>query len=501
MRTLIADLDVSLHIYVGHSFIKFYYKMLFFMTENIGKLYMDDATVCIQDKIYRGPEEIQGAFIKLGFQDMQVDIKKASFVPSHNNSILIVVSGRFTSDKGGPSRLISQSFVLAEAPRGDDETSQASFVVLSDVLHCLEGPDFGEVAAPVAEAPKKAEAEVEPKAAAPKKSESSKESKEVSQDKAETPKKAEAPKKVEAEPKVEAPAKADNEPKAANGTAVAPAAEPKVSVAEPKKEKPAAKAEPVKEEPAAPAPPAPAAPAKSSETSAPATPAPSTGFSYAQMLAKPKAPVAAPAASAAAPAAAPAAAATPAAPAAAPAAGAKGKAPKAAAQANGTAAQQQQQQQGKSRREGGAQRKANSADLSKSLYVKDMPRDYNEAKIRECFSQFGEVVSVELPPGKHFAFVNFESIEGMKKAMAAEEITMEDSKVYVEARSATGGNRGGNNNNAGTSGRNGGRRGNNNNNGSGSNNNNNNKNSRGGASGRGNRGGARQQQQQQQQSK
>merc|ERR1719171_711471 len=55
-----------------------------------------------------------------------------------------------------------------------------------------------------------------------------------------------------------------------------------------------------------------------------------------------------------------------------------------------------------------------------NLYVKNMPRSWDEAKIKEMFAEFGTVTSTLVqkdPKGRSFAFVNFEDCESAKKAI------------------------------------------------------------------------------------
>merc|ERR1711924_210263 len=55
-----------------------------------------------------------------------------------------------------------------------------------------------------------------------------------------------------------------------------------------------------------------------------------------------------------------------------------------------------------------------------NLYVKNMPRSWDEAKLKEMFKEFGSVTSTLLqkdPKGRSFAFVNFEKYEEAKAAI------------------------------------------------------------------------------------
>merc|ERR1712185_473940 len=55
-----------------------------------------------------------------------------------------------------------------------------------------------------------------------------------------------------------------------------------------------------------------------------------------------------------------------------------------------------------------------------NLYVKNMPRSWDDAKIKEVFSEYGTVTSTLVQKdakGRTFAFVNFEDSESAKKAI------------------------------------------------------------------------------------
>ena len=55
-----------------------------------------------------------------------------------------------------------------------------------------------------------------------------------------------------------------------------------------------------------------------------------------------------------------------------------------------------------------------------NLYVKNMPKSWDEAKLKEMFAEFGTVTSTLMqkdPKGRSFAFVNFEDAEMAKKAI------------------------------------------------------------------------------------
>merc|ERR1719353_928116 len=57
-----------------------------------------------------------------------------------------------------------------------------------------------------------------------------------------------------------------------------------------------------------------------------------------------------------------------------------------------------------------------------NLYVKNMPRSWDEATIKEKFGEFGTVTSTLVqkdPKGRSFAFVNFADAEMAKKAIEA----------------------------------------------------------------------------------
>merc|ERR1712139_403525 len=57
-----------------------------------------------------------------------------------------------------------------------------------------------------------------------------------------------------------------------------------------------------------------------------------------------------------------------------------------------------------------------------NLYVKNMPRSWDDAKIKEVFAEYGTVTSTMVqkdPKGRTFAFVNYEDCEMAKKAVEA----------------------------------------------------------------------------------
>mmetsp|Transcript_27180 Transcript_27180/g.63240 ORF Transcript_27180/g.63240 Transcript_27180/m.63240 type:complete len:606 (-) Transcript_27180:55-1872(-) len=64
------------------------------------------------------------------------------------------------------------------------------------------------------------------------------------------------------------------------------------------------------------------------------------------------------------------------------------------------------------------------ADLENytNLYVKNIPKDHDEAKVRELFGEYGEITSMALRSnnqGLPFAFVNFAEVESAKKCVEA----------------------------------------------------------------------------------
>merc|ERR1719460_2605150 len=57
-----------------------------------------------------------------------------------------------------------------------------------------------------------------------------------------------------------------------------------------------------------------------------------------------------------------------------------------------------------------------------NLYVKNMPRSWDDAKVKEVFAEYGTVTSTMVqkdPKGRQFAFVNYEDAEMAKKAIEA----------------------------------------------------------------------------------
>merc|ERR1712118_467797 len=75
-----------------------------------------------------------------------------------------------------------------------------------------------------------------------------------------------------------------------------------------------------------------------------------------------------------------------------------------------------------------------------NLYVKNMPKSWDDAKIKEVFAEYGTVTSTLVqkdPKGLSFAFVNYKEAESAKKAIEALEgkdfRTDEDKKADEEA--------------------------------------------------------------------
>merc|ERR1712078_834334 len=76
-----------------------------------------------------------------------------------------------------------------------------------------------------------------------------------------------------------------------------------------------------------------------------------------------------------------------------------------------------------------------------NLYVKNMPRSWDEAKVKEVFAEYGTVTSTSVqkdPKGRTFAFVNYEEAEMAKKAIEGLEgkdlRTDDDKKADEEAK-------------------------------------------------------------------
>lgn len=72
-----------------------------------------------------------------------------------------------------------------------------------------------------------------------------------------------------------------------------------------------------------------------------------------------------------------------------------------------------------------------------ALFVKEIEKEWTGQQFTDCFSKFGIVSSVEIPDGRAFAFVNFESPEALQKCIKAKPIKIEGKEVIVEERTSS----------------------------------------------------------------
>jgi len=357
------DVDLQEHArLVGVSFINQYYKMLLSMTDKMGGFYGEESTLCIDATTVCGEAAIQAKFMELEFEKMEIDIFRALFFPCKDAGILVVVTGALTS--AGAERKISQTFWLEKAP-GD------RYVVMNDVLLCVDGPKFG-----------KAVAGVSKEAAQTASSSTDLKSNGASSGKA------------------SAPAEETGRKRQGGGGNARKGKKAEVDTGAPAS---AGRATPNEEVDAR---------ASSATETEDAASSPSGGFSYAQMLRKPKT-VAASSISKTAPAPAPS------------SAGSKG-APATSSGMNG-------KEGGKSKK-GEAAARRSPANIAAAIFVKDINKEWGQEKLSECFSVYGKVASVEIPSNKRFAFVNFDSPETVKTVLSVPEINLDGKSLHIEAR-------------------------------------------------------------------
>eukprot|EP00514_Thraustochytrium_sp_LLF1b_P013029 CAMPEP_0184556714 /NCGR_PEP_ID=MMETSP0199_2-20130426/40962_1 /TAXON_ID=1112570 /ORGANISM="Thraustochytrium sp., Strain LLF1b" /LENGTH=451 /DNA_ID=CAMNT_0026953431 /DNA_START=387 /DNA_END=1742 /DNA_ORIENTATION=- len=381
---------------VGVSFLKQYYRVLVDEKRaNLDFFYADNSTLCVNSgSLCQGGKSIKAAYDKLSFTE--VDVNHAAFLPTHENGILVVAAGKFTT-RSGVVRAASQTFVLV--PTAD--TQPVRYHVLSDLLAVTDGKPFSTEAATETPSPEAASAAPAPVEAA------------ATPNGTVKPAPAKSTKSTKKAPAANAagkPSTEENNNKPNNrAAAAAPAAAASAPAAKPTKTTPAAPSSPV---------------AASKEEVAPVAapvaeePAGKTGFSYASAAAKaaqvPARAAPAPAPDAAAPA-----------------------APAQPAAASGTATRGARRQDS-SNTESGNQAAQPRFEPGCALFVKDLTKGTTEAQLRESFSSFGTVRSVELPQGgKTFAFVNFTSPDAVKAAIAAPQITVANQAVVVQERTST----------------------------------------------------------------
>ena len=78
---------------------------------------------------------------------------------------------------------------------------------------------------------------------------------------------------------------------------------------------------------------------------------------------------------------------------------------------------------------------------SRAIFVNHVDAAHKQADIESFFSKFGQVVNVDLPPGRGYAFVDFaehESIQAVLAAHAKEPLTLSGKALLIEERQAKG---------------------------------------------------------------
>lgn len=78
---------------------------------------------------------------------------------------------------------------------------------------------------------------------------------------------------------------------------------------------------------------------------------------------------------------------------------------------------------------------------SSAIYVNHVDPNLKQADIESFFSKFGQVVNVDLPPGRGFAFVDFADQEGIQAVLAShskEPLTLSGKALHIEERQAKG---------------------------------------------------------------
>ena len=78
---------------------------------------------------------------------------------------------------------------------------------------------------------------------------------------------------------------------------------------------------------------------------------------------------------------------------------------------------------------------------SRAIFVNHVDATHKQADIESFFAKFGQVVNVDLPPGRGYAFVDFaehESIQAVLAAHAKEPLTLSGKALLIEERQAKG---------------------------------------------------------------
>mmetsp|Transcript_25495 Transcript_25495/g.41139 ORF Transcript_25495/g.41139 Transcript_25495/m.41139 type:complete len:444 (+) Transcript_25495:415-1746(+) len=389
------------------SFIQQYYNILSVSTDKMGGFYQEDSRLCISSpegvSQSVGTEAIRDRFVELGFSGMEIDIQSASFLPAHAGAILVVITGVMTL-KGKVSRNISQTILLVPSELN------ARFVVSSDVLAVVGGPDFAKEPEPVKTvkatpkevnkvvssqnqlaADPKAKAETAPKSqkkaskpAAPEGDERVDESGSSTDGQVES--KRRRKKKSAQEP-------ADVKTRAASVEGAKSKSPTSVVAKSVESEKPVQGSQPV----------------RSGENEAVASNkanrGPEVPASYAQMLKSSSRPSSQqPAAK---------------------------EVPVDANKMNGKAGAENVNKKSET-----SARKSFEAGCA--LYVKDIDKECTVEKLTQVFKAFGQIASVEIPQNKKFAFVNFKTPAGVQTVLSQPQIVLDGKKLVCEERTSSG---------------------------------------------------------------
>jgi len=68
------------------------------------------------------------------------------------------------------------------------------------------------------------------------------------------------------------------------------------------------------------------------------------------------------------------------------------------------------------------------------IYVKDIQKSWDEQKLNDIFKEFGDIVSINIPSNKKFAFVTFKESCSVSDVLAKAPISVDGKPVIVEVR-------------------------------------------------------------------
>ncbi|KAG4107807.1 NTF2-domain-containing protein [Neocallimastix lanati (nom. inval.)] len=79
-------------------------------------------------------------------------------------------------------------------------------------------------------------------------------------------------------------------------------------------------------------------------------------------------------------------------------------------------------------------RQEQKINFEREIFIKDVNENISKDKLKEAFSKFGEVKNIDVFYNRHNGFVEFATVESVKKAIAAKSVIIDGHKVIAEEK-------------------------------------------------------------------